>query len=65
MNKLLEFLIAHFSFVYDELGCRFADSQVHDPNAVLVFEVDELRLRLVRDRSQIFGSSAESVGKKA
>ncbi len=54
MNKLLEFIIAHFGYLYDELDCRFADSQVHGPNAVLVFEVEELRLRFVRDRSQIF-----------
>ncbi len=54
MNKLLEFLITHFAYLYDELGCRFTDSQVHGPNAVLVLEVDELRLRFVRDRSQIF-----------
>lgn len=54
MTKLLEFIIAHFTYLYDDLGCRFTDSQVHGPNAVLVFEVDELRLRFVRDRSQIF-----------
>lgn len=54
MTKLLEFIIANFAYLYDDLGCRFADSQVHGPNAVLVFEVDELRLRLVRDRGQIF-----------
>jgi hypothetical protein len=54
MNKLLEFLMTHFSFLYNELGCRFVDSQVHGPNAVLVFESDELRIRFVRDRSQIF-----------
>jgi hypothetical protein len=54
MSKLLEFIIAHLAYLYDELGCRFADSQSHGANAVLVFEVDELRLRLIRDRGQIF-----------
>ncbi len=54
MNKLLEFLIENFSYLYNELECRFSDSQVHGSNAVLVFEIDELRLRFVRDRSQIF-----------
>ena len=54
MTKLLQFIITHFAYLYEELGCRFADSQVHGPNAVLVFEVDEVRLRLVRDRSQTF-----------
>jgi hypothetical protein len=54
MNKLLLFLMENFSFLYEECGCRFADSQVYEPNATLVFEVDDLRLRFVRDRSQIF-----------
>ena len=54
MNKLLEFVIARFSYLYDGCGCKFADSQVHGPNAVLVFETDELRIRFVRDRNQIF-----------
>ena len=54
MNKLLEFLMTNFSCLYNDLGCRFADSQVRGPDAVLVFESDDLRIRFVRDRSQIF-----------
>lgn len=54
MNQLLEFLVAHLSFLYNEYECRFADSLVHGPNAALVFESHHLRLRLVRDRSQLF-----------
>ncbi len=54
MNQLLELLIAHFSFLYDEYECRFVDSQVYGPNAVLVLESEHLRLRFVRDRGQIF-----------
>jgi len=60
MNKLLEFLMAHFSYMYNDLGCRFADSLVRGPDAVLVFECDELRIRFVRDRSQIFADFQNS-----
>lgn len=54
MNQLLELLIKHFSFLYDEYECRFADSQVYGPDAMLVLESGNLRLRFVRDRSQMF-----------
>jgi hypothetical protein len=54
MNKLLEFLMTNFSYLYNELGCRFADSQVRGPDALLVFESNDLRIRFVGDRSQIF-----------
>lgn len=54
MNELLQFIMRHFSFLYNELGARFADSQVRGPDALLVLEVGGLRLRFVRDRDQIF-----------
>jgi hypothetical protein len=53
MNELLQFIMRHFSFLYDELGARFVDSQVHGINALLVFELPDVRVRFVRDRDQI------------
>jgi len=54
MNELLSYLIAHFSFLYNDHGARFVDSQVDGPHASLVLEMNDLRLRFVRDRSQLF-----------
>lgn len=54
MNDLLTYLVSHLSFLYNDYEARFVDSQVRGPDALLVLEVGELRVRLVRDRSQIF-----------
>jgi hypothetical protein len=54
MNELLTYLVSHFSFLYNDYGARFVDSQVRGPHASLVLEAGELRIRLVRDRSQLF-----------
>lgn len=54
MNELLTYLVSHLSFLYNDYDARFADSQVRGPHASLVLEAGELRVRLVRDRSQLF-----------
>ena len=54
MNELLTYLVTRLSFLYNDYGARFVDSQVQGPHAVIVLEAGPLRLRLVRDRDQIF-----------
>ena len=54
MNEILNFLISHFAFLYNDYGARFIDSRVQGLNAMLVLEMGDLRLRFVRDRSQLF-----------
>lgn len=54
MNELLEYLVKKLSFLYEKYGARFVDSKAQESNAFLVLELDNFRLRLVRDRSQIF-----------
>jgi len=54
MSELLTYLVTRLSFLYNDYGARFVDSQVRGPHATIVFEAGQLRLRLVRDRSQIF-----------
>jgi len=54
MNELLTYLVTRLSFLYNDYGARFVDSQVSGPHALLVLQAGELRLRLVRDRSQLF-----------
>lgn len=54
MNELLTYLVSRLSFLYNECGARFVDSLVRGPHASIILEASELRLRLVRDRSQIF-----------
>jgi hypothetical protein len=53
MNQLLQFLIQHYSFLYDECGARFVDSQANGGDAMLVLEQGDLRIRFVRDRAQV------------
>ena len=54
MNELLNFLISNFAFLYNDYDARFTDSRVQGLNAMLVLEMSDLRLRFVRDRSQLF-----------
>lgn len=54
MSELLTYLVTRLSFLYNEYGARFVDSHVRGPHASITLEAGELRLRLVRDRSQIF-----------
>ncbi len=54
MNELLTYLVSRLSFLYNEYDARFVDSRVRGPDAMLVLETGNLRLRLVRDRSQLF-----------
>ena len=54
MSELLTYLITRLSFLYNDYGTRFVDSQVRGPHAALVLEAGPLRLRLLRDRSQVF-----------
>ena len=54
MSELLTYLVTRLSFLYNDYGARFVDSQVRGPHAAIVLEAGPLRLRLVRDRSQIF-----------
>ena len=54
MNSILKLVIRYFSFLYDELGARFVDSQVGSmDSALLVLEMRNLRLRFVNDRGPI------------
>jgi hypothetical protein len=58
MDELLQFLLQHGSFLYKECGCRFVDSRVSDSfggDAFLILATDNVRVRLVRDRAQLFG----------
>lgn len=54
MNELLTYVVAHLSFLYNEYGARFVDSKAHGADAMLILEAEGLRIRLVRDRGQIF-----------
>lgn len=54
MSELLLFLVEHFSFLCNEHDTRFVESRVQGSNALVVLEVDGLRLRLVRERGQLF-----------
>lgn len=54
MNELLSYLIEHLAFLYNDYGARFVDSEVRAPQALLVLEMTDLRLRLVNDRTQLF-----------
>lgn len=54
MNELLKFIILHFSFLYNDYDARFVDSKVDRSNALLTMELGELKLRFVRDKSQVF-----------
>lgn len=54
MNELLSYLIEHLAFLYTDYGARFVDSEVRGPQASLVLEMIDLRLRIVSDRSQLF-----------
>jgi hypothetical protein len=65
MNELLTYLIARLSFLYNEYGARFINSQVRGPHALLVLQADNIRLRLVRDRSQLFVDFQSSEGSSA
>ena len=57
MDEILQYLLAHASFLYKEFGFRFVDSAVSDSfggDAYLILANDKLRMRLVRDRDQLF-----------
>ena len=54
MNDLLSYLIEHLAFLYNDYGARFVDSEIRAPQALLVLEMSDLRLRIVSDRSQLF-----------
>ncbi len=56
MNEILEFLVKYCSFLYETNRFKFVDSLVSSSfgNALLVLASDTLRLRFVRDRSQLF-----------
>lgn len=57
MTEILQFLAGQLSFLYSKYGFRITDSMVSDSfggDAYLVIEREELRIRLVRDRSQYF-----------
>lgn len=53
MNELLDFVRSELSFLYNVYRCRFVNSSARGSDALLVFEADELRLRLTIDRGQI------------
>jgi len=63
MTELLLFLIEHLAFLYAPDRYRFVDSRTSEGfgDAYLVLESDALRVRLVRDRSQLF-MDVQSVG---
>jgi len=57
MNEILQFLLAHCSFLYETNRFKFVDSLVAEEsfgNALLVLSSSILKLRFVRDRSQLF-----------
>ncbi len=54
MDELLLFLVRNLDFLCRDYGARFRDSAVSGPDALLILEMNDLRLRLVRDRSQLF-----------
>jgi hypothetical protein len=55
MNELLQFIIRYFSFLYDDLGARFVDSQgLTNGGGRLVLEMGELRIRFTYDRGDIW-----------
>ena len=58
MNELLMYVMKHFSFLYYELGFRFVDSMSTGKetyeDALLILEQNDLRMRFIRDRGQLF-----------
>jgi hypothetical protein len=56
MTAILEFLVAHLAFLYAPGRYRFVDSGSVESfgNAYLDLESDAMRLRMIRDRSQLF-----------
>lgn len=63
MDEILRFLLQHGSFLYKEFGFRFVDSQVSNAfggDAFLILAKDTVRLRLVRDRGQLFADFQET-----
>ena len=54
MNELLQFMIQHYSFLWNDLGATFVDSQLRGGDALLILEQGDLRIRFVRDRAQLF-----------
>lgn len=56
MDEILQFLLAHASFLYKKFGFRFVDSRVSSSfgDAWLILANETLRFRLVRDRGQLF-----------
>jgi hypothetical protein len=57
MNQILRFLITYCSFLYRPDGFRFVDSYTASSfggDAFVVLASDQLRLRFVRDRGQLF-----------
>lgn len=57
MASIIAFIAAHMGFLWDGARYRITSSEVATSNggdAVLVVESEELRLRIVRDRGQLF-----------
>lgn len=57
MASIIAFIAAHMGFLWDGDRYRITSSEVATSNggdAVLVVESEELRLRIVRDRGQLF-----------
>lgn len=54
MDQLLAYLIKHLSFLYQDHGYKLVDSEVLGADAVLVLASEEMRIRLIRDRGQLF-----------
>jgi hypothetical protein len=65
MTAILEFLVAHLAFLYAPGRYRFVDSGSVESfgNAYLDLESDAMRLRMIRDRSQLFLDFAPLDGK--
>ena len=57
MNLILAFIAAHMGYLWDGARYRITGSEVSTSNggdALLMVESEELRLRFVRDRGQLF-----------
>jgi len=57
VDRILEILLKHLSFLYNECGFNFVESKVgktFGSDAYLILSSDTLRLRFVSDRAQLF-----------
>lgn len=57
MNEILKYILAYCSYLYNDYGFIFTDSEVASSfggDALLIMESDTLKMRFISDRSQLF-----------